>query len=175
MKGVVADTSALVSMALSGQLELAVKNISFSVPKMVNRELQEIGNYRDIEGKAAKKALVLIKANKIQLKAIKNNKGAGSLVDKNTDLGEAECLVLAEKEKIPVILMDDVNAAYALNGLAKAKNITIKISAAAIVELIKTGKLSKRQGIEALRKMIKNRRWEKSVLEYLIQKYLGKL
>lgn len=175
MKKAVADTSALISIALSEQLGLASESIKLVVPPAVKIEIIEMGEYDDIEGGAAKKILSFIKDKKIYLIEAKNVKNARALIDKHVDLGEAECFELAVEEKIETILMDDINAAYYLNGLAKAKKISIKISAAAIIELIKLEKLTKKQGIQALQKMIKNRQWEKGVLEYLIAKHVKEI
>ncbi len=175
MKKVVADTSALISISLSGQLGTVIENTQLLVPKVVTLEIREMLEFKDIEGAAAKKILGWIQDKKIHLVEVKNKKTAKNLIDKNIDLGEAECFVLAAEENIETILMDDVNAAYYLNGLAKAKNISIKISAAAIIELINLKKLTKKEGIQALEKMIKNRQWEKGVLEHLIKKYLKKI
>lgn len=172
MKRIVADTSALISLSLSSQLDLIVMEMAIFCPEAVKDELLEVSEFPDEEGKAAKHVLRFIKKNAIQPVLIKNQARAGKLVDKNIDFGEAECFILAQENGFEIILMDDINAAYALSGLAKASNISIKISAAVIVELMKEKKLSKKQGIESLQKMIKNRQWEKSVLEYLIKKYI---
>lgn len=175
MKKAVADTSALISIALSGKLPEVVENIGLFVPKAVKLEIAEMAGYDDIEGGAAKNILNFIKNKKISLIEIKNEKNARDLTGKSIDQGEAECFELAAEEKIGTILMDDVNAAYRITGLAKPKNISIKISTAAIVELIKQEKLAKKQGIFALQKMVKNRQWEKGILEFLIKKYVKEI
>jgi predicted nucleic acid-binding protein len=175
LKRVVADTSAMVSVALSGQLGLAVESISFFVPEVVKKELRELSAYHDLAGIAAKRALSLMNKGKINLAPVKGKANAEKLVDRNTDLGEAECFILASEKKIPVLLLDDLDAAYSLNGLARARNISIKISAAVIVELVKRGRLNKKQAVASLHRMIQSRKWEKSVLEYLIGKYVRSL
>lgn len=159
-------------MELSGKLEMVLENIDFFVPNAVKLEITEMSGYNDAEGNAAKKILGFMKNKKIRLKKVLTEKNAKNLIDKNIDLGESECFVLAVQENIKTVLMDDVSAAYHLNGLAKSKNISIKISAAAIMELIKLEKLTKKQCKETLEKMIKNRQWEKGVLEHMIKKYL---
>lgn len=175
MKQVAADTSALISLSLSGELKLAVQNIEFYTCQKVKQELEEMAEFKDHYGTASRTCLAMIKENKIKLETIKDAKKAGQLVDKNIDLGEAECLILAIEKNINTILMDDINASYPLNGLAKSKGISLKISAAAIIELVNTKKIEKSKAIKAIRKMVENRKWEKSILNHLIEKYLEKL
>ena len=174
MKRVVADTSALISISLSGKLRLAVQNILFFVPNKVKVELEEMSEFKDPEGNSTKQILSLIKENKIQLVAVKQKEKARQLVDKNIDFGEAECFILAKEKQVNTILMDDVNAAYSLSGFAKSKNISIKISVSAIVELIKTKKLSKNHGVKSMKKMIQYRQWEREVMKQLIDKHIKK-
>ncbi len=175
MKKAAADTSALISLALSEKLELIAETILLYACGTVVNELEEMAEFKDHYGLAAKQALKLIKENKIKLEKTIDTKKAENLVDKNIDAGEAACFVLALEKNIPAILMDDINAAYALSGFARANNISLKISAAAIIELVKANKIEKTQAIKALEKMIKNRGWEKSILQYLIEKYMKKL
>ena len=175
MKTVVADTSALISITLSGQILLATTCIAFLVPPMVKQELQEIATFGDAEGKAAKLVLALAAKGKIRVTPLKNSARASSLVDKNADLGQADTLVLAEEKEVATILMDDVRATYALNSQAKTRNIAFKISAAAIIELARTGKLDKKAALQAMKKMIQAREWEKGVLEHLITKHMEKM
>ena len=175
MKVVVADTSALISLAMSGQLALAVKSVSFLVPPRVRQELREISGYRDREGRAAKRVLKLVSLGTIQLKVLKGRRRANLLVDKSVDLGEAECLVLAEEQNTKTILMDDIRAAYSLHSPAKAQGISLRISAAVVVELVKTGKLTKKKAVHALTQMIQRREWEKGVLEHLVSRYLKRM
>src|SRR3989344_8155051 len=105
MKKAVADTSALISIALSGQLDEVVENINLFIPKAVKLELTEMNEFEDIEGSAAKKILSFIKGKKIRLIEVKNEKNASDLIDKNVDLGEAECFELATENNIETILM----------------------------------------------------------------------
>lgn len=171
MKKAIADTSALVSMAFSGQLELVATTIRLSVPGQVKKELEELAQFEDEKGKAAKTILELIKNNKISLQAVAGSKKTESLVNKNIHYGEAECFQLAVEQKISVLLLDDLNASYALDGLSKARSISLKLSAAAIIELVNQQKISKKQAKESLLRMVQHRSWEKTTLEYLIQKY----
>lgn len=166
-----ADTSALVSLAFSGRLLPVAETLEIVLPNKVKAELLEIAGFADEKARAAKISLKLIGTNSIRVLAVSNQKKAEDLVDKNIDLGEAECFQLAIEQKIPVLLMDDLNASFALHGLAMVQGIKIKLSAAAIVELAKQQKISKKQAKESMLKMIQHRNWEKTTLDYLIQKY----
>ena len=174
MKRAVADTSALVSLALSGKmLELVVKTIALETTVTVKSELKEISMFKDEKGRAAKKALAFIESGKIGLQRLSNPTEPGKLVTKNVDIGEAECFCLAQERKIPTILMDDLSASYHLSEKAAELGIKMRISAAAISELLLTRKISKEKARAALARMIRNRKWEKTTMEYLVKKTLG--
>ncbi|MFH1256387.1 MAG: hypothetical protein V1494_03775 [Candidatus Diapherotrites archaeon] len=172
LKKAVADTSALISLSFSGRLNLVAQTIQIMAPEQVKCELEEIAGFEDEKANAAKEVLSLIKKKDILVHPVLDRKKAEALVNKNTDYGEAECFELAVEQKINALIMDDLNASYMLAGIAKAQEISIKISAAAIVELANQGKLSKKEAKESLLKMVKHRKWEKTTLEYLIEKYL---
>jgi predicted nucleic acid-binding protein len=171
VKKAVADTSALVSMAFSTQLERIAQTIQLVAPEHVKKELEELSAFPDEKARAAKTVLELMQKKQIRVQSVTDTKKTENLVNKNIHYGEAECFRLAAEQKIPVLLMDDLNASYALDGLAKAHSIAIKISAAAIIELANQQKISKKQAKEYLQKMVQHRNWEKTTLEYLIQKY----
>lgn len=172
MKEAVADTSALVSLALSGKMELILRHVKISVPPTIKAKLEEMPRFPDEEGTAAKKALSMIESGKISLQKIAKSEEAEKLVTKNIDLGEAECFQLATERKMPAILMDDLAASYGLSEKAWKNGIRMRISAAAITELLAAGEISKGAARKALNKMIKNRKWEKTTMEYLIKKHL---
>lgn len=171
MKKTVADASALVSLAFSGQLKLVAETIQLLAPVQVKKELEELAEFEDEKATAAKTVLGLINDKKILVQSVADPKKAKALVNKNIDYGEAECFRLAVEKKISTLLMDDLNASYSLDSLAKARSVSIKLSAAVIVELVNQQKISKKQAKESLLKMIQHRNWEKKTLEYLIQKY----
>ncbi len=74
-----------------------------------------------------------------------------------------------------MLVMDDVDAGYALEGLAKANDIKIKLCISIIIELMRRKRLSRAQTIKAIKGISKIREWEGGVLEVLIQKYLKEL
>ena len=171
MKQAIADTSALVSLAFSGRLEEICKAMALLIPLQVKKELEEIAERNDAKASAAKMVLELIKTGKITIKNIAEKNKVQNLLGKDIDFGEAECFELAFEQKTETILMDDLDASYALAGMARAQSISIRISAAAVIELAKQKIISKTEAKKSLLKMIQHRGWEKTTLEYLIQKY----
>jgi len=171
MKAVM-DTSSLISLELSGILQRSLKLLQIVIPSTVKEELEEISKYSDEEGKAAKLILKLIQNKKIPQLEIKDYKKVENLLSSDVDRGEAECFVLCLENKITILIMDDVDAAYSLEGLAKVNDIKLKISVAVIIELSKKKIITKKQALRAIRKMINIREWEGGALEVLAKKYL---
>jgi predicted nucleic acid-binding protein len=120
MISVVMDTSSLVSLEMVRILKKCLKTIKITIPTSVEGELKELSKYTDREGKASKEILKLIK--KVE-----------SLLSADVNEGEAECLVCCLENRINLLVMDDVDAAYRLEGLAIANNIKMKISVANII------------------------------------------
>jgi len=172
MTKVVMDTSSLISLELIGLLEKSLKIIQIKIPEVVKNELKELSKYQDKEGKSAAKVLNLINNDKISISKIKNRKKAKELLTKNVDYGESECIVCCSENNIKTLIMDDINAAYGLEGFAISKNIKIKISIAVLVELHRNKIIDDRQLSEYVKKLIKTREWEGGVLEILIKRYL---
>ena len=171
MKKTVADTSALISLAYSGLLEMVCETTEIHIPAPVKVELDEIANYSDKLAKMAKDCLVLIHQKKIRIDDKSTSAKASKYVNSKIDLGEAACFELAMEQNISVMLIDDIPAATALYGMAMSKKITIKLSASALVELKNQKKITTvelRKGLEA---MIQNREWGKSAMGSAIRKY----
>jgi predicted nucleic acid-binding protein len=172
MISVVMDTSSLVSLEMIEILKKCLKIIKITIPTSVEEELKELSEYKDREGKASEEILRLIKSKQINVIKVENRKKVESLLSADVDKGEAECLVCCLEKKINTLIMDDVDAAYRLEGIAIANNIKMKISVAVIIELLRQGKISKRKAIATVNKLIKLRKWEGGILEILSKKYL---
>ncbi len=173
MKQAVADTSALVSLAFSGKLTTLCQQYRIHIPLSVKDELRELIEYGDKPGEMAKLVLELIKQEKIMVHTQLSHDKAEQYTRSNVDWGEASCLQLAIQEKISLLFSDDLDATYELFMIAKAKNISIKISAAAIITLLRQNKITKIDTHKSLKNMIQHRKWEKSALEYEIEKYMN--
>ena len=172
MTKVVMDTSSLISLELIGLLEKSLKIIEITIPGVVKSELKELGKYQDKEGKSATKVLKLINSRKINISKIKNRKKAKELLSKSVDYGESECIVCCSENNIKNLIMDDISAAYGLEGFAISRNIKMKISVAVLVELHRNKIIDDKQLSEYVKKLIKTREWEGGVLEILAKRYL---
>ncbi len=168
----VADTSALISLAYSGRLEMVCDTLAVHIPIAVQTELEEIASYSDKLSKTAKEVLVLIRQKKIQLHEKISQANVVHLMSKEVDVGEAACFQLAIEQNIPVVLLDDNDAAYELTGVARTNTISLRISASAIAELFHQSRINKSEMRKSLTDMIQHRNWEKSSLESLIQKII---
>ncbi len=166
------DTSSLVSLELIGILKKSLKILEITIPEVVKNELKELGKYQDKEGKSAKRILGLIKKGKIKVVKIKNRKKTEKLLSKNVDQGESECIICCIENEIKTLIMDDVSAAYELEGFAISKDIKLKISIAVLIELYREKMLNSKQLLSCVKKLIKTREWEGGVLEILAKKYL---
>ena len=168
----VMDTSSLISLEMIGALEKSQKIVKITIPLAVKDELGEIEKYKDKEGRAAKNILKMIKNKSIETTKIKNIKKVDNLLSKNVNRGEAESFICCFEKNIKTLVMDDVNAAYSLEGLAIASGIKIKISIAVLVELYRQKLIDKQKLRKFIIDLINIREWEGGALEVLAKKYL---
>ena len=73
---------------------------------------------------------------------------------------------------IPLLVIDDVDASYALESIAMSRGVDIRISVDVIIELRRENKITKSETKEAIKKLVSRRRWESGALEVLAKKYL---
>jgi len=168
----VIDTSSLISLEMIGALEKSFKIVEVLIPKAVELEIKEMKKYDDKEGLAAKNVLKWVKKSQIKTIKIKKQENVESILSKDVDRGKAECFACCLEQRINTLIMDDVNAAYRLEGLAIAKGIKIKLSVAVLVELHRKKLLNKNELKTCIKKLIKTRKWEGGALEILCKKYL---
>ncbi|KXB00443.1 hypothetical protein AKJ42_00715 [candidate division MSBL1 archaeon SCGC-AAA261C02] len=136
--------------------------------------MEELSEYPDPEGKAAKKALELISKELIITEEVKAEEEIQELLSPHVDEGEASCFICCRKRGTKNLIMDDVNAAAELEGKAISSGIRQKISVAMIAELMKEGEISRRKARSAVDKLMKTRDWRGGVLEALAKKYFSK-
>lgn len=170
---VVMDTPSLVSLEMVGLLRRALKIVEITIPRVVAGELKEISKFSDPKGKAAENILKLIDERKISVVKVRARKKVDGLLSSEVDEGEASCFVCCVENGVETLIMDDVDAAYELEGRALASEIKLKISAAVIIELMRKGVISKKRAASGIKKMVKLREWEGGVLGVLAKKYLG--
>ena len=172
MMEVIMDTSSLVSLQIINILVKSFEIIGVIIPKIVKEELNEISKHKDNEGKAAKEIIELINKGNIKTVEIKNRKKVENLLSKDVNYGEAECFIACIENDIKTLVMDDIDAAYSLEGLAIANKIKMKISVAVLIELYREKVIDKSQLKNSINSLIKIRQWESGILEVLAKKYL---
>lgn len=165
------DTSSLISLGISGLLPDCLEIVEIMVPRAVVEELKEIGKFKDEEGKTARKALKLIEEGKIEKSKKYDDEKITPILSSDVDRGEAECFLLCLGEGINTLVMDDVDAGYALEGRAVARDIRLKISVTLVSELVRQGRITEKRTLKAVRKISEIREWEGGVLELLAKKY----
>ena len=90
---VVADTGAVISLALSGLLGICKKQFNIIIGEKIASELKEISMKDDELGKAAKQAL-----KEVGIKS----------TGKNFEKGENEALELLKETKADILISDDI-------------------------------------------------------------------
>jgi len=168
---IAADTSALLSLEFMGILDDALGIIDVCVTDTVEDELREIAGFGDEKSNAAKRILKHINKDDIKRFQVKSD-SFSKYLSRDVDPGEASCLALCISEKIRFLLTDDADAAYYLGSIAMQNGIELRICAAVLIELIKSGWMSRSDARLKLEKLVKLRGWEGGVLEVLIKKYL---
>src|SRR3989338_223096 len=163
---VVMDTSSLISLEMIGALRLVAKNIKITIPSTVRSELNEIGEHEDKEGKAALNALAMI-AKEIDYAEVKDTERAEKMLSKDINRGEAECFACCIENGIKILVMDDIDAAYGLEGPAIASGIKIKNSIAALAQMQRQGVIDSSRLKKFIKELIKIREWEGGALEVI--------
>ncbi len=169
---IVADTSALISLAIADLIKKSLEIVEIYIPKEVVLELTELSKYKDIEGSAARAVLELVGNKKIIVKEIKNQQKIENILNSDIHHGEAACFALCAENDIQLFIMDDVDAGYSLESIAKSHGLEIRISIAVIVELYSQNKINKTETKNAIKSLTSRRRWESGALEVLAKKYM---
>lgn len=169
------DTSALISLSIVDIVDKVLKIMEIYIPNEVKIELTELNKYHDLVGFAAKRVLNFISKNKIYLSKLENKGKIESVISSDIQHGEAACFLLCLENRISVLVMDDIDASYALERLAKINKIKLKISIAVIVELYKKEQITRDQLKNLIDKLVKQRGWRGGILKVLANEYLDKI
>ncbi|MDI6856593.1 MAG: hypothetical protein QMD21_07430 [Candidatus Thermoplasmatota archaeon] len=153
---VIADTSALISIELSGLLSICLENFQFILGPKVRSELEEIAIIDDPIGRAARKILKLIE-KQIELRESK----------KEFEYGEYEALELLKELDASLLISDDIEFV----SKEEEKDDRISFSTILIFILYKIGKISKAKAISAVDKIFEHREWKENLI-YIIAKHL---
>lgn len=162
---VVFDTSALISLETSRLMEKVCKNFDAAIPNEVLSELEEIAEFEDVHGKAAKRVLKLVEEKKLSVEEAKTREDASAFVDR----GEAAALALAIKIHADYLVVDDCESLWYLAKYFKK----VVFSVFVVRYLYNTGALTEKQAWAHVERMKEARTWGENTI-YKIAKKLWK-
>ena len=147
---IVADTSALVSLATAETLELVLAEFDVHTTQTVVDELSETAEYDDAHGSAAQAALNM--QDRITIHTISGEVVTSSRID----AGEGSCCTLAANSDADFVLTDDLRALPELQQVTEAK---VAISPIVLQALVKRDVLDRADAIERLEHLAETRDW----------------
>ncbi len=147
----VADASALVSLASVSLLSLVLNEFNVVVSDVVVRELKEMSMYADTHGNAASE--VLRNIDRIEVKEASNYQ---RFKTSRIDAGEASCLEIIESGEQDYLLTDDFRA---LGEIEKQIGEMVVLSPIILKVLVIRGIIDKRQALTKLDEMAERRDW----------------
>lgn len=146
---IVADTSALISLATIEVLGLVMDHFDVHTTSIVIEELRNTARYDDDAGAAAQHAL---EQDKLTVHDMRGDVFTSSRVDR----GEGSCCALADRLNAEFLLTDDLHALPELQNLTQAKTV---ISPIVLKALMERGILEQREALDHLEQLAKNRDW----------------
>ena len=172
---VVGDTSALISLAVGGVLHKCLKISRIVIPRIVQTELKDMSKFKDSHGNASKRTINLISKKHIKVMKVKNLKKVEELISGHSriDEGEAEALVLAQENSIPIMITDDFKSLADLKKVSEKVEIHLSIYLLSRLVIEKIVSISQAQS--ALDKIAKGRTWESAAIYHLAKKYIEEL
>ncbi len=148
---IVADTGAVLSLALSGLFGICRKHFKIIIGQKIAEELKDIASIDDELGEAAKEVLEVVEV-----------KSAG----KNFSQGEDEALELMKKTKADILISDDIRFVK-----KHSRNEKISFSVILFGILLEKKIITKRVFLNAVNDMFMKREWEENLI-YLVAKNL---
>ena len=150
---IVLDTSAVISLGCTGNLNLIMCIFDLHSPTRVKEELEDISKTDDEIGKIAKD---MLHNEYITFHSLPNNLKSAQ--------GEVESVNLANELKTEAIVMDDIKS---MRKLEKKTKVPILFSSFIIYSLSERKIISQKEGLSALEKMKLKRQWKENlIIEY---------
>jgi hypothetical protein len=146
---IVADTSALISIASIDLLDTFLTEFDVHTTDTVVEELEETSEYDDRHGEAAQTVL----DNIDQIKAHHVQK---EFTSSRIDQGEGGCALLTKETEAEFLITDDLRALPELQNLADAK---AAISPIILKALVKRNVLEQQQAVNKLDELAEQRDW----------------
>jgi predicted nucleic acid-binding protein len=147
----VADASALVSLASVSLLSSVLSEFSVVVSDVVVRELKEMSTYADTHGNAASEVL-----RNIDRTEVKETSNYQRFKTSRIDAGEASCLEIIERGEQDYLLTDDFRA---LGEIEKQIGERVVLSPIILKVMVIRGIIDKRQALTKLDEMAEKRDW----------------
>lgn len=154
---VAADTSALLSLALSGLLKKSLHYFSFFTGPIIKTELERTARIKDVLGNAAATILDLIECGEI------------TIVETGVrGTGEEEALEIAKTAKCEFLISDDIKFVEKLSH--KTENIHFSIFI--IFSLYGAGEISKQEAQNAIDNIFQKRQWTDNLIGLFAREFL---
>ncbi|MCZ6678674.1 MAG: hypothetical protein O7E52_15685 [Candidatus Poribacteria bacterium] len=172
LRKVIADTSSLISLGTGRILEESLTVIEIFLPEEVKSELESVAIFEDVHGQAANEALCLIGAGKIHVLSIASATEVDTICHQNRriDRGEAAAILLAEQERIDIILSDDFKA---LSQMARITDKRIYLSVYALSRLVEENLIALKDAEISLNTIAAHRNWIGRSIFDLAKKLIG--
>ncbi|PTD94235.1 hypothetical protein C9439_04085 [archaeon SCG-AAA382B04] len=146
---IVADTSALISLATVELLDIFLTEFDVHTTEQVIKELEDTSEYDDTHGKASK--TVLDDLNQITVHQVK-----GKLESSRIDSGEGACALLTKEIGAKFLVTDDLRALPELQAVADPR---VAISPIVLKALVKREVLEQKEALNKLNELAEQRNW----------------
>ena len=147
---IVADTSALISLAIADSLDLVLDEFTVHTTQVVVGELEETATYDDAAASAA--THVLARQDEFTTHAVEDDVPTTSRIDR----GEGSCVMLANRLDAAFLITDDLRALPELQQLCKAK---VAISPIVLKALVQRGTLTNADAKQRVEQLAETRDW----------------
>ncbi|MFB1065845.1 hypothetical protein [Natrinema sp. H-ect4] len=150
---IVADTSALITVASIDLLDTLVSDFDIHTTETVLEELKATSEYEDRHAKAAQ--TVLAQTHRINIHNTENTDLQSSRIDE----GEATTIELTNQLESDFLITDDLRALPELQPVVEAR---VAISPIILKAFVKRDVLDEKEALEKLEEAAKNRDWLES-------------
>lgn len=145
----VADTSAVISLATVDLLETFLSEFEIHTTETILDELEETAQYDDAHGEAAQLALD-------NVERIETHQVGGTLGSSRIDPGEGSCALLARELDAEFLITDDLRALPELQNVTKAR---VAISPIVLRALVERDVLERQEARTKLDELATERDW----------------
>jgi predicted nucleic acid-binding protein len=147
---IVADTSALISVAIADCLDVMLDEFEVHTTDTVWQELSETAAYDDTHGHAARR--VLERNDQLTVHTLDDTEPTTSRID----AGEGSCAVLTTQQRADFLITDDFRALPELQQLVDAR---VVISPLVLKALVTRGVLDRDDAVTRLEQLAADRDW----------------